>query len=372
VNAKAKSRAARNAASGGAGFEPAILQLSPSERPALAVAEGVIDFAVGGAQAGERLDRFLAHAAGERRLALSRTRLKALIEAGRVAVDGLEARDPAAKLAQGANVVVVAPPAEASGLAGEDVALDIEFEDDHLIVLNKPAGVVVHPAPGHSSGTLVNALIRHCGASLSGIGGVRRPGIVHRLDKDTSGLIVVAKTDAAHQGLAALFADHGRTGSLVREYRALVWGALTAKAGMVDAPLGRHPRHREKMAVVAPGRGREAVTHWRLEEPLGPASLVACRLETGRTHQIRVHLAYLGHPLLGDSVYGAGFKTKASQLSAGARLALEALGRQALHAASLGFEHPITGRPLFFERPPPIEFLRLVNALRDGGGRRDG
>ncbi len=362
MTARAKSRAWRRAASVGA---PAIDESEPAARPILTVPEGAINFEVGAGQAGERLDRFLGHAAEKRRLALSRTRLKALIEAGRVAVDGVEARDPSAKLAEGARVVVVAPPAEDTHLVGEGAALDIVFEDDHLIVLNKPAGLVVHPAPGHAAGTLVNALIRHCGASLSGIGGVKRPGIVHRLDKDTSGLIVVAKTDAAHQGLAALFADHGRTGSLTREYRALVWGAFEGKAGLVDAPLGRHPSHREKMAVVAPGRGRAAVTHWRLEEALGPASLIACRLETGRTHQIRVHLAHIGHPLLGDSVYGAGFKTKASRLSAPARLALEALGRQALHAAALGFEHPITGRALSFERPPPEDFLRLVNALRE-------
>ncbi|MGD1036293.1 MAG: RluA family pseudouridine synthase [Roseiarcus sp.] len=335
----------------------------------LAVPEGVVDFEVGAGQAGERLDRFLGRAAGERRLALSRTRLKALIEAGQVAVDGVESRDPAAKLAEGAKIAVVAPPAEESDLAGEDLPLDIVFEDDHLIVLDKPAGLVVHPAPGHSSGTLVNALIRHCGASLSGVGGVKRPGIVHRLDKDTSGLIVVAKTDAAHQGLAALFADHGRTGSLVREYRALVWGALDGKAGFVDAPLGRHPRRREKIAVVCADRGREAVTHWRFEAALGPASLIACRLETGRTHQIRVHLAHIGHPLLGDSLYGAGFKTKATQLSAGARLALEALGRQALHAATLAFEHPITGEALSFESPPPDDFVALVKALREAGDR---
>jgi 23S rRNA pseudouridine1911/1915/1917 synthase len=372
VNAKAKSRAARNAASGGAPLEPALPDREPAERPPLVAAEGIVDFEVGAGQAGERLDRFLGHAADERRLALSRTRLKALIEAGMVAVDGLETRDPAAKLAKGAKIAVVAPPAEESDVAGEDLPLDIVFEDDCLIVLNKPAGLVVHPAPGHSQGTLVNALIRHCGASLSGVGGVKRPGIVHRLDKDTSGLIVVAKTDAAHQGLAALFADHGRTGSLVREYRALVWGALEGKAGSVDAPLGRHSRHREKMAVVSATRGREAVTHWRLEEPLGPASLIACRLETGRTHQIRVHLAHIGHPLLGDSVYGAGFKTKASQLSDGARLALEALGRQALHAATLGFEHPITGEALSFASPPPDDFTRLVKALRETGDRRGG
>ncbi len=371
MNAKAKSRAARSAASG-AVFEPEPVASPPVERPALVAAEGVVDFEVGAGQAGERLDRFLGHAAGERRLALSRTRLKALIEAGQVAVDGVEARDPSAKLAEGAKIAVLAPPAEDSGLAGEDLPLAIVFEDEHLIVLDKPAGLVVHPAPGHSQGTLVNALIRHCGASLSGIGGVTRPGIVHRLDKDTSGLIVVAKTDAAHQGLAALFADHGRTGSLVREYRALVWGALEGKAGSVDAPLGRHSRHREKMAVVSATRGREAVTHWRLEEPLGPASLIACRLETGRTHQIRVHLAHIGHPLLGDSVYGAGFKTKASQLSDGARLALEALGRQALHAATLGFEHPITGEALSFASPPPDDFTHLVKALRETGDRRGG
>jgi len=256
VNAKAKSRAWARSAGADEPAAPAPAVSTPAEIPALAVAEGTIAFAVGEGEAGERLDRYLAHAAGERRLALSRTRLKALIEDGRVAVDGVAARDPAARLAAGASIVVDAPPAEDSGLVGEDAALDIVFEDAHLIVLNKPAGVVVHPAPGHACGTLVNALIQHCGASLSGIGGVKRPGIVHRLDKDTSGLIAVAKTDAAHQGLAALFADHGRTGSLVREYRALVWGALEAAAGVVDAPLGRHPHHREKMAVVAPGRGR--------------------------------------------------------------------------------------------------------------------
>jgi 23S rRNA pseudouridine1911/1915/1917 synthase len=369
MNAKAKSRASRRAASAAA---PAIEESEPAARPILAVPAGTVEFEVGAGQAGERLDRFLGRAAEKRRLALSRTRLKGLIEAGKVAVDGVEARDPSAKLAEGGKIVVLAPPAEESGLAGEDVPLDIVFEDEHLIVIDKPAGMVVHPAPGHSSGTLVNALIRHCGSSLSGIGGVKRPGIVHRLDKDTSGLIVVAKSDAAHQGLAALFADHGRTGSLTREYRALVWGAFEGKAGLIDAPLGRHPRHREKMAAVAPGRGREAVTHWRLEEALGPASLIACRLETGRTHQIRVHLAHIGHPLLGDSVYGAGFKTKASRLSAPARLALEALGRQALHAGRLGFEHPITGRALSFESPPPEDFLRLVKALREGDDRRGG
>ncbi|HZZ62996.1 MAG TPA: RluA family pseudouridine synthase [Roseiarcus sp.] len=316
------------------------------------------------AAAGERLDRYLGQAAAERRLALSRTRLKTLIEVGEVMVDGRVARDPAMRLAAGARIAFEAPPPEDSPLIGEDLPLDVVYEDEHLIVIDKPAGLVVHPAPGHARGTLVNALIHHCGASLSGVGGVRRPGIVHRLDKDTSGLLVVAKTDAAHRGLAELFADHGREGSLERQYLALVWGGFDAAAGRVEAAIARDPRRRERMAVARQERGRYAATHWRLVEPLGPASLIACRLETGRTHQIRVHMASIGHPLLGDSVYGSGFKTKASQLSAGANAALAAFGRQALHAAALGFEHPITGAALRFESPPPADFSRLLNALK--------
>jgi 23S rRNA pseudouridine1911/1915/1917 synthase len=187
---------------------------------------------------------------------------------------------------------------------------------------------------------------------------------VHRLDKDTSGLLVVAKTDAAHRGLAELFADHGRAGSLKREYLALVWGGFEASAGKVEAAIGRDTRHREKMAVVSEQRGRRASTHWRVEEDLGPASLIACQLETGRTHQIRVHMASIGHPLLGDSVYGSGFKTKAALLENRARSALASLGRQALHASVLGFEHPATGETLRFESPPPKDFARLLKALR--------
>jgi 23S rRNA pseudouridine1911/1915/1917 synthase len=326
-------------------------------------------FEVGAADAGDRLDRFLARAAEAQGLDLSRTRLKAMIEVGAVAVGGVEARDPASKLREGARITVVVPPAAPADAVGEDLPLDVVYEDEHLIVIDKPAGLVVHPAPGHASGTLVNALIRHCGAGLSGVGGVKRPGIVHRLDKDTSGLIVAAKSDAAHHGLAALFADHGRLGSLRREYCALVWGAPDAAAGAIDAPLGRHPVHREKMAVVPAARGRRATTHWRLIERLGPASLIACRLETGRTHQIRVHLAHIGCPLLGDSVYGAAFKTKASRLSPEARAALAALGRQALHAATLAFDHPISGAPLSFERAPPEDFMLLVRALREDAAR---
>jgi 23S rRNA pseudouridine1911/1915/1917 synthase len=360
MSAKAKRR--RWSASGEA--QP----LVPSERPRqpLAAPFGAQVFDVDAAGAGERLDRFLASAAAARRIALSRTRLKALIEAGEVRVDGSVAHDPSTRLAEGVRVAFAAPPAEASPLAGEDLPLIVVYEDEHLIVIDKPAGLVVHPSPGHPSGTLVNALIRHCGASLSGVGGVRRPGIVHRLDKDTSGLLIAAKTDAAHRGLAELFADHGRTGSLEREYLALVWGGFDAVAGKIAAPIGRDPRHREKMAVAAEERGRHAATLWRLEEPLGPASLVACRLETGRTHQIRVHMASIGHPLLGDSVYGAGFKTKAARLGQTARSALAALGRQALHASLLGFEHPATGETLRFESRPPKDFSQLVRALRAG------
>jgi 23S rRNA pseudouridine1911/1915/1917 synthase len=332
----------------------------------LAAPSGPQVFDVGAQDAGERLDRFLGRAAAARRIALSRTRLKALIEAGAVTVDGNIVGDPSAKVAAGARIAFEAPPPQDSPLVGEDLPLRVVYEDEHLIVVDKPPGLVVHPAPGHAAHTLVNALIGHCGASLSGVGGVKRPGIVHRLDKDTSGLLVVAKTDAAHRGLAELFADHGRTGSLRREYLALVWGAFDATAGRIEAPIGRDPRHRQKMAVVSSERGRRALTGWRLEEALGPASLVSCRLETGRTHQIRVHMASTGHPLMGDSVYGAGFKTKAARLGEPAKAALVALGRQALHASLLSFEHPATGQELRFESRPPKDFARLLKALRAG------
>ncbi len=227
---------------------------APSPSP-LTIAPDHIAFAVSAGDVGERLDRFLGLAASERRLALSRTRLRALIEAGHVTVDGVAVRDPATRLTEGALIEVAPPPAVESTLLAQALPLDIVFEDAHLLVLDKPAGLVVHPAAGHEDGTLVNALIAHCGDSLSGIGGIRRPGIVHRLDKDTSGLLAVAKTDAAHQGLSALFADHGRTGSLVREYQALAWGTPEAPSGTIDAPLGRHPRQREKRAVAPPSTG---------------------------------------------------------------------------------------------------------------------
>ncbi|ACK51239.1 pseudouridine synthase, RluA family [Methylocella silvestris BL2] len=325
----------------------------------------VHSFAVAPGRAGERLDRFLAAETAAAGADLSRTRLKTLIEGGHVSVNGVIVTEASFAVRAGQALAVAVPPAAEPIPAGEAIALDIRFEDEHLLVLDKPAGLVVHPGAGHESGTLVNALIAHCGDSLSGIGGVKRPGIVHRLDKDTSGLMVVAKTDRAHQGLARLFADHGRTLPLLREYLAFVWGAPDRASGLVDAPLGRHPVDREKIAIVAAARGRRAVTHWRLLEQLGPeVAALACRLETGRTHQIRVHMASLGWPLLGDPVYGRGFKTKAGRLPPEAQAALIALGRQALHARALGFEHPVTGAALAFESDPPPDMAELQAALR--------
>ncbi|HEY8214196.1 MAG TPA: RluA family pseudouridine synthase [Methylocystis sp.] len=313
--------------------------------------------------AGARLDRFLAEQPEIVAAHLSRSRIKALIEDGRAAVGGETVRDPAKKLGAGDQVALDVPPPAPAEPQGEDIALDIAYEDAHLLVIDKPAGLVVHPASAHESGTLVNALIAHCGESLSGVGGVKKPGIVHRIDKDTSGLLVVAKTDAAHHGLSRLFADHGRTLHLTREYLAFVWGVPDRAHGMVEAPLGRHSTQREKMAVVPEARGREAITHWEKVEDYGVASLLRCQLETGRTHQIRVHLAHIGHPLIGDKTYGAGFKTKVAKLTPHAREAVEHLGRQALHAATLGFEHPITGEEMLFESELPEDLAKLREAL---------
>ena len=362
MNTKAKRRAQSLLAARDK-VEPEEIPVVEARLLPLVAPEGLQVFDVGEENAGERLDRFLGQAAAAKRIALSRTRLKALIEAGEVRVDERVALDPSTRLTAGARIAFEPPAPEESTLVGEDIQLAVIYEDEHLIVIDKPAGLVVHPAPGHAAGTLVNALIRHCGASLSGVGGVKRPGIVHRLDKDTSGLLVVAKTDAAHRGLAELFADHGRTGSLKREYLALVWGGFEASAGKVVASVGRDPRHREKMAVVSEERGRHATTHWRVEENLGAASLVACQLETGRTHQIRVHMASIGHPLLGNSVYGSGFKTKATLLGERAASALAALGRQALHASVLGFEHPITREAVRFETPAPERFCEVAQSI---------
>ena len=323
-----------------------------------------LEVIVGGDEGSPRLDRVLAVLRPE----LSRSRLKALILAGSVTAKGNPVRDPAYHVVAGDTITIDVPEAVAPEPMGEDIALDIIYEDDDIIVIDKPKGLVVHPAAGHESGTLVNALIAHCGASLSGIGGVKRPGIVHRLDKDTSGLLVVAKNDAAHQSLSAQFADHGKTGEMRRGYLAFVWGAPNRQRGTVDAPIDRHPHAREKMAVRE--GGREAVTHWEVRETFNGrdgnpvASLLACQLETGRTHQIRVHLAHIGHPLMGDSVYGPHFKTKATHLAPKGRAALEALDRQALHAYLLVLEHPRTGEILHWESPLPEDLLLLQSTLK--------
>jgi 23S rRNA pseudouridine1911/1915/1917 synthase len=275
-------------------------------------------------------------------------------------------------LRPGDTATVTVPPAEPAAPAAQHIALAILHEDDDLIVLDKPAGLTVHPGAGTPDGTLVNALIAHCGDSLSGIGGVKRPGIVHRLDKETSGVMVVAKNDAAHASLSAQFADHGRTGVLDRRYLAIIWGAPPRPAGVIDAPLGRSSTDRTKRAVVPVSHpdAREAITHYAVQERFGPAtkpvaSLVECRLETGRTHQIRVHLAHVGCPLISDPVYGKGFATRASLLTPEGRAAASALNRQALHAAKLAFAHPRGGRLMAFETPPPPDMQALLAALRD-------
>jgi 23S rRNA pseudouridine1911/1915/1917 synthase len=311
---------------------------------------------------GLRLDRVLS----ARIPALSRSRLKALILDGQVTVAARTIRDPAMAVKSGDTVIVTLPEPEPAKPAGEAIPLNIVYEDDDLIIIDKPPGLVVHPAAGHAKGTLVNALIAHCGASLSGIGGVKRPGIVHRLDKDTSGLMVVAKTDAAHRALSKQFENKGESG-LERGYLALVWGAPSRPKGTIDAPLDRHPKSRDKRAVR--DGGRDAVTHWQvLARFAGPdgkpvASLLECRLETGRTHQIRVHLAHIGHPILGDATYGTGFKTKAARLGPKARAALEGLDRQALHAYLLAIAHPSTEKSLRFQSELPGDLLRLRDAL---------
>jgi 23S rRNA pseudouridine1911/1915/1917 synthase len=323
----------------------------------------VIEMSARSDDTGARLDRFLAGRIPE----LSRTRLKQLILAGAVRAAGRELDDPGYRVKAGERIHVRVPPPEPAKPAAEAIPLHVIHEDAELVVVDKPAGLVVHPAAGNRTGTLVNALIGHCGDTLSGIGGEKRPGIVHRLDKDTSGLLVVAKTDRAHRGLAAQFADHGRTGKLERAYLALVWGVPQPKQGAVDAPIGRDPKSRVRMAVRK--GGRRAVTHYAVRaiyrdaSGKSVASLVECRLETGRTHQIRVHMTRLGHPLIGDAAYGAGFRSKERHLSAKARAAIAALGRQALHAYRLGFSHPATGRFLAFESKLPADLAAVIKAF---------
>jgi 23S rRNA pseudouridine1911/1915/1917 synthase len=327
-----------------------------------------IHIEVAAGDAGIRLDRLLANNVPN----LSRSRLQALIKTGSVRGGSGTIVDPGSRVKPGEWFVLDVPPPEPAVPQPEAIPLSVVHEDEHLIVIDKPAGIVVHPAAGHASGTLVNALIAHCGDSLSGVGGVRRPGIVHRLDKDTSGLLVVAKSDAAHRGLAAQFASHGTDGRLDRRYLALAWGGLGPTGSIVDAPLARSRSNRTKIGVSADPAARRAVTHIATVERFGPpskdpvCSLLECRLETGRTHQIRVHLSHIGHPLLGDGVYGAHFAASIRRLPPNAAAALHSMRRQALHAAVLGFEHPLTGRRHRFESPPPADLAGLLEALRLG------
>ncbi|HQT68066.1 MAG: RNA pseudouridine synthase [Rhodospirillales bacterium 20-60-12] len=307
------------------------------------------------AHAGQRLDRFLAdHLPG-----LSRSRLKAMVQEGDVSAQNAVLTDPNAKVRAGVAYHVALRPAVSAVPLGQDIPFTILFEDAHLIVLDKPAGLVVHPAPGNLDGTLVNALIAHCGDSLTGIGGEKRPGIVHRLDKETSGVMVAAKTQFAHAALSALFAAR----DLDRSYLALCWGLPSPLAGSIQGPIGRDPRDRKRMAIVSRG-GKPALTHYKTLRPFGTgAALVSCQLATGRTHQIRVHLAHTGHPLIGDPVYLRRRPAAAGFLPLPARdLALD-FPRQALHAASLGFVHPVTGKPVQFETKPPADFAALLAAL---------
>ncbi len=320
---------------------------------------------------GLRLDKFLSNQFSD----ISRSRLKSLISEGQVLMTGakINMTDPSYRVKAGDHFSVTVPEVIDPDPIGEDIPLEIHYEDEHLIVLNKPAGMVVHPAPGNNTGTLVNALIHHCGDSLSGINGVKRPGIVHRIDKDTSGLMVVAKSDLAHKGLSKQFAKH----SLERAYKAVCWGVPNPTSGTIDLPLKRDPRNRLKIAVRE--GGREAITHFRvikrveplrkitsrsnLKQGLPPSlSLVECRLETGRTHQVRVHMAHIGHPLVGDPLYSRRNNPQ-KNLTERAKSALADFKRQALHSYLIGFTHPATKKVLTFEIELPDDMKYLIKAL---------
>jgi 23S rRNA pseudouridine1911/1915/1917 synthase len=300
--------------------------------------------------AGWRIDRALAVALPQ----FSRERLKALIASGQVTINDVLARDASAKVRGNEAIAVIVPLPTPSSTEAQDIPLHVLFEDDHLLVVDKPAGLVVHPAAGNFDGTLVNALLHHCRGRLSGIGGVARPGIVHRIDKDTSGLLVVAKTDPAHERLSRQFAAH----SVERVYAAVVAGLPVPSVGTVTGALARSPQNRKKVAIVSAGRGKHATTHYRTVQRFTEAALVECRLETGRTHQIRVHMASIGHALLGDQTYG-----RASRGALKGLLAELAFHRQALHAGVLGFNHPVNGEPMHFKTPMPEDMKALLAAL---------
>ena len=316
-------------------------------------------------QQGQRIDSLLATLIAN----FSRTRIKTLINSGEVSVNGNIITQQSKKVNNGDNIELNVPEPELPSPQPENLKLPIVFEDDDVIVVDKPAGMVVHPAPGNWSGTVVNALLYHCGDRLSSIQGVIRPGIVHRLDKDTTGLLVVAKNDLSHQHLSQQFADHGRSGTLKRIYKALVWDSLGQEQGTIDLGLSRSTTNRVKIAVNKK-HGRQAITHWKVKERFSEknqvpiASFVECQLETGRTHQIRVHLAHIGHPLIGDSVYGAHFYTKISKLPKSMQLFFTNFNRQALHAELLEFTHPSTKQTLSFTSPLPKDYEKLLKLLR--------
>ncbi len=316
-------------------------------RRAIKVLEGAV---------GTRLDKWLA----DNVPAVSRSRIKTLIEDGAVTVDGKPAADPAYRIKLDETVLIAVPVAVEAKPEAQAMDLDIVFEDEHLIVINKPVGMVVHPAPGNRDKTLVNALLAHCEGGLSGIGGVKRPGIVHRIDKDTSGLLVAAKTEAAHAGLSLQFAAH----TIDRTYDALIWGVPPYESDQIIGAIGRSRHNRQKMAIVKRG-GKDAETGYRVIDVFGTiASHVRCKLKTGRTHQIRVHMASIGHPLIGDGTYGSNRRRSMKGVPPDVAAVLKAFSRQALHASTIGFEHPVTGKKLKFEREPPQDFIDLLEALR--------
>ncbi len=344
-----------------------------STTPASALRHGSrATYLVGTDDAGARLDAWLARQIPD----VSRARLQQVMRDGFVTVGAETVRAANRRIKPGEAYDVTLPEPAPSAVAGEAIALSVVYEDRDVIVIDKPAGLVVHPAAGHATGTLVNALIAHCGESLSGVGGVRRPGIVHRLDKDTSGLLVVAKNDAAHQSLSEQFKSHGLDGRLHRRYMALVWGVLPRPKDRIDAALARSITNRTRISVSKSVIARHAVTHYEVVKVFPGAtaaaavSLLRLELETGRTHQIRVHLAHIGHPVLGDPVYGAGFKTRIAALKDDVRAAVERLRRQALHAAALGFEHPRTGKALAFESPLPADIAHILELLGGPAGQR--
>lgn len=308
------------------------------------IIEGVI------AEGGQRLDKALADESG-----LSRERIKALMNEGRVTLAGKTATQPSLKPAAATPFCIIVPEAAPAAAAAQDIPLTVVFEDSHLIVIDKPAGLVVHPAAGNLDGTLVNALLHHCAGQLSGIGGVARPGIVHRIDKDTSGLLVAAKSDQAHEGLARQFADH----SITRAYLALAGGRPVPAAGTIRGAIARSAINRKKMSLVEDGRGKHAVTHYRTIEPFPAGTLIECRLETGRTHQVRVHMSSIGHALIGDPVYG---RTPSRLRPILSRIGFQ---RQALHAAELGFIHPITGETVHFTSQLPEDMVTLIEEMRN-------